>query len=205
MHLAEGVLDGPTLAASALLAVGGIALGLKRLDDARLPMAALLGAVFFVASTVHVPVGVGSVHLILNGLAGLLLGWAVFPVIAVALILQAALFSFGGFAVLGANTLLLALPAVAAHYACRPLLAADAPRARLLTAGALAGVIGIAGAATIAGLMLAASGGRAFGDLIALLAAAHVPVMLVDATVGALTVAALARLMPRALAAGTAA
>lgn len=199
MHLAEGVLNAPTLAASALLALGGVALGLKRLDDRRLPLAALLGAAFFVASSVHVPIGVGSVHLILNGVAGLLLGWAAFPVIAVGLILQAALLSYGGFAVLGANTLLLAAPAVAAHYLCRPLLVAGAPRTRLLAAGALAGAIGIAGAALIAALLLAASGGRAFAQLIALLVAAHAPVLVIDAVIGALAVATLGRLMPHAL------
>ncbi|WVM89838.1 energy-coupling factor ABC transporter permease [Halopseudomonas pachastrellae] len=73
-----------------------------------MPLAALLGAAFMVASTLHMPVGVGSVHLILNGLAGLLLGWAVFPLFFVALLLQAALFSFGGFTVLGANLLIMA-------------------------------------------------------------------------------------------------
>jgi cobalt/nickel transport system permease protein len=199
MHLAEGVLTGPTLLASAALAVAGVALGLKRLDDRRLPLAALLGAVFFVASAVHVPVGVGSVHLILNGLAGLLLGWAAFPVIVVGLVLQAALFSFGGFAVLGANTLLLALPAVAAHYACRPLLMPGASRRQLLLAGALAGVIGIGGAAAIASVLLAASGGRQFAELIALLAVAHLPVLAIDAAVGALALVTLARLVPHAL------
>jgi cobalt/nickel transport system permease protein len=199
MHLAEGVLTGPTLLASAALAVAGVALGLKRLDDHRLPLAALLGAVFFVASAVHVPVGVGSVHLILNGLAGLLLGWAAFPVIVVGLVLQAALFSFGGFAVLGANTLLLALPAVAAHYACRPLLVPGASRRQLLLAGALAGVIGIGGAAAIASVLLAASGGRQFAELIALLAVAHLPVLAIDAAVGALALVTLARLVPHAL------
>jgi len=199
MHLAEGVLDAATLATCALLAAGGVALGLRRLDDRRLPVAALLGAVFFVASAVHVPIGVGAVHLVLNGLAGLLLGWAAFPVIAVALVLQAALLSFGGFAVLGANLLLLALPAVAAHYACRRLLAPPATRRRLLAAGALAGAIGIAGAALIASLLLAASGGGAFADLIALLVAAHLPVLVVDAAVGAAALAMLGRLVPHAL------
>ncbi len=199
MHLAEGVLDAATLAACALLAAGGVSLGLRRLDDRHLPVAALLGAVFFVASAVHVPIGLGSVHLILNGLAGLLLGWAVFPVIAVALVLQAALLSFGGFAVLGANLLLLALPAVAAHYTCRPLLSMPASRPRLLAAGALAGAIGIGGAALIASLLLAASGGRAFADLIALLVAAHLPVLVIDAAIGAAALAMLGRLMPQAL------
>ena len=139
-------------------------------------------------------------NLILNGLAGLLLGWAVFPVILVGLLLQAALFSFGGFAVLGANTLLLALPAVAAHYLLRGWLDARAPRARLLAVGALASAIGIGGAAAVAALLLAASGGPALHDLIALVVLAHAPVLLIDALVGALVVALLARLLPRALA-----
>lgn len=199
MHLAEGVLNAPTLLGCGLLAAAGVALGLRRLDDRQLPLAALLGATFFVASTVHVPVGLGSVHLVLNGLAGVLLGWAVFPVILVGLLLQAALFSFGGFTVLGANTLLLALPAVLAHYSCRPLLRPAAPRGHLLAAGVLAAVFGVGGATLLAGLALALSGGRQFQELIALLALAHVPVLAVDGLIGALALATLGRLMPEAL------
>lgn len=199
MHLAEGVLAGPTLIGCALVAAGAVAFGLRRLPEHKLPLAALLGAAFFVASAVHVPVGVGSVHLVLNGLAGLLLGWAVFPVLLVGLLLQAALFSFGGFAVLGANLLILATPGVLAHYLLRSQLCAGAGRTRLLVAGAAAGVLGLAGAALIASLLLLSTGGRQFSDLIALLVAAHLPVMLIDATVGALTVALLARMLPAAL------
>lgn len=200
MHLAEGVLSAPLLAASAALAAGGVALGLRRLREEQLPLAALLGAVFFVACTIHVPVGVGSVHLVLNGLAGLLLGWAVFPVLCVALLLQAALFSFGGFAVLGANLLIMALPGVAAHYLLRRHLGAAMGRPHALLAGALCGVIGIGGAALLAGALLALSGGRVFGELIVLFGLAHLPVMAVDAAIGAFTVAALVRMMPQALA-----
>lgn len=123
MHLAEGVLSGPVLATTSVLAAGGLVIGLRRLTEAQLPLAALLGAAFFVASTIHVPVGVGSVHLVLNGLAGLLLGWSVFPVFFVALLLQAALFSFGGFTVLGANLLIMAVPALMTHWLLRPLVA----------------------------------------------------------------------------------
>lgn len=200
MHLAEGVLTAPLLAASAALAAGGVALGLARLREAQLPLAALLGAVFFVASTIHVPVGVGSVHLVLNGLAGLLLGWAVFPVLCVALLLQAALFSFGGFTVLGANLLIMALPGLAAHYLLRGRLSPPVARPRALTAGALCGIVGVGGAALLAGGLLALSGGRAFSELIVLFSLAHVPVMVVDAAIGAFTVATLVRMMPQALA-----
>lgn len=204
MHLAEGVLSAPALLGAALAGAAGIAIGLRRLGEAQLPLAALLGAAFFVASTIHVPVGVGSVHLILNGLAGLLLGWAAFPVFFVALLLQAALFSFGGFAVLGANLVIMALPALAAHYALRGLVARavanDPPsRSRLLAAGAGCGLIGIGGAILVASALLALAGGRAFSDLIALLAIAHLPVLAVDAAIGALTVGLLARMLPRAL------
>lgn len=78
MHLSEGVLHTPILLAGAVLAVAGIAVGLRRLESERLPLTALLPLHFFVAGTIHVPVGIGSVHLILNGMAGLFLGWAVF-------------------------------------------------------------------------------------------------------------------------------
>jgi cobalt/nickel transport system permease protein len=199
MHLAEGVLNAPTLAACGALAAAAVAYGLHRLTERKLPLAALLGAAFFVAGTVHVPVGVGSVHLVLNGLAGLLLGWAVFPVVLVGLLLQAALFSFGGFAVLGANVLILATPGLVAHLLLRGQLRAGASRARLAATGALAGVIGLGGAALIAGSLLAATGGRAFADLIALLVAAHLPVLAVDALIGALTVVLLARMLPGVL------
>lgn len=200
MHLADGVLNAPLLIAGAALSAAGVALGLRSLREEKLPLAALLGAAFFVASTIHVPVGPGSVHLVLNGLAGLLLGWAVFPVLCVALLLQAALFSFGGFAVLGANLLAVALPGVLAHYLLRSRLGAETTHARAMLAGAACGVIGIGGAVLMIGGMLALSGGRAFGELIVLFSLAHLPVMAVDAVIGAFTVAALLRMMPQSLA-----
>ena len=111
MHIAEGVLDTPTLLAAAGCTAFGLTIGLRRLTPRTLPTAALFAAVFFLVGTIHIPIGVASVHLILNGLIGLLLGWLAFPVIFVALALQALLFSFGGFTSLGANTLLMAYAA----------------------------------------------------------------------------------------------
>ena len=119
MHLSEGVLHTPVLLAGVALAGVGVAVGLRRLESERLPLTALFAAAFFVAGTIHVPVGIGSVHLILNGMAGLFLGWAVFPAFLIALLLQVLFFSFGGFAVLGVNLCVMALPAVAAHYVLR--------------------------------------------------------------------------------------
>lgn len=116
MHIAEGVLTTQVLAGGGSIAAIGTAIGLRKLDYERIPRVAILSSAFFVASLVHVPVGPSSTHLILNGLIGLILGWAAFPAILVGLILQVILFQFGGFTTLGVNTVNMALPAVIVWY-----------------------------------------------------------------------------------------
>jgi hypothetical protein len=96
----------------AALTVAGAAIGLKKLDYEAIPRVAILSAAFFVASLIHVPVGPVGLHLVLNGLMGLLLGWLAFPAILIALFLQALLFQFGGLTVLGVNAFTMAAPAV---------------------------------------------------------------------------------------------
>ncbi len=122
MHISEGVLSIPVLAGGWVLAGLGTAIGLKKMDYDKIMSVAMLSAAFFVASLIHVPIGPSSAHLILNGLLGIVLGWACFPAILVALFLQAVLFQFGGLAVLGVNTCTMAIPALLAGIICRPLL-----------------------------------------------------------------------------------
>jgi cobalt/nickel transport system permease protein len=197
MHLADGVLNLPTLVGSSVCTIAGLAWGLRALTPRTLTTAALFTAVFFVIGTLHIPLGIGSVHLILNGLIGLLMGWLAFPVIFVALVLQALLFSFGGFAVLGANTLLLAAPAVLAHFVLRPFIAGSVQSQRkLMLLGSLAAIIGIGGATLIASAMLWSVGQQTLLNLIVLFSAAQVPVLVIDAIVSALVVAALGRALP---------
>ncbi len=116
MHISEGVLSGPVLVAGAAMAAGGVAVGLKKIDYDQIPRTAILSAAFFVASLVHVPVGPSNVHLTLNGLLGLLLGWGAFPAILIALVLQAVFFQFGGITTLGVNTVVMATPAICVYY-----------------------------------------------------------------------------------------
>ncbi|MFP4360945.1 MAG: cobalt transporter CbiM, partial [Alphaproteobacteria bacterium] len=127
MHIVDGALAGEVVAGGAVLAAGGLAIGLKSLDLERIPAAGLLSATFFTASLIHVPLGPSSVHLIMNGLAGLVLGWAAFPALFVGLLLQAVFFGFGGVTVLGVNTVAIALPAVLAGLATRSLVRTAAP------------------------------------------------------------------------------
>ena len=116
MHISEGVLSPGVLIAGAALTTAGVAVGLKGLDHEKIPSIGILSAAFFVASLVHVPIGPSSVHLILNGLLGLILGWKAFPAILVGLALHALLFQFGGITTLGVNTLNMALPAIICYY-----------------------------------------------------------------------------------------
>lgn len=196
MHLSEGVLHTPTLLAGYLVASIGVSIGLRKLDTQRLPLVALFSAVFFIASTIHIPVGVGSVHLILNGLAGLLLGWAVFPAFLIALVLQILFFSFGGFAVLGINLCIMALPALAFHYLGRAYLSDHLSRAKQVGLGLGAGIIGVGGAGLLAALVLAADGGKHYSDLIALLWLSHIPVFILDSVISVGIITTLGKMRP---------
>ncbi|MEJ2426877.1 MAG: energy-coupling factor ABC transporter permease, partial [Candidatus Thiodiazotropha sp.] len=86
-HIPDGVLSAPVLISGAIASTGLIAIALRRLDYERIPQAAMLSSAFFVSSLISVPVGPSSVHLLLNGLMGMVLGWAAVPAILVALLL----------------------------------------------------------------------------------------------------------------------
>ena len=199
MHLSEGVLHTPVLLAGVALSGVGVAVGLRRLESERLPLTALFAAAFFVAGTIHVPVGIGSVHLILNGMAGLFLGWAVFPAFLIALLLQVLFFSFGGFAVLGVNLCVMALPAVAAHYVLRGYLKPGMGPMAKLFAGLGAGIIGVGGAGVLASLVLALDGGKHYQDLIALLLLSHLLVFVLDGIISYGVISLLSKMYPSAL------
>lgn len=145
MHIEEGILSPPVLIAGTVCAAAGVAMGLKKMDAQDIPRVGVLTATFFVASLIHVPFGVASAHLILNGLLGILLGWVAFPAIFIGLTLQTLFFGYGGLSVLGVNTLTMALPAVLCHYLFRPTLETQSGARSLpllLSMGGL-GVLGV--------------------------------------------------------------
>jgi len=178
MHISEGILSGPVLVSGAALAVVGTGIGLKRLDYDRIAQAGILSASFFVASLIHVPIGPSNIHLILNGVVGLLLGWGAFPAILVALVLQAVLFQYGGITTLGVNTVLMAAPAVLCYYLFRPLIQSE-NKALFLSGAFLVGSGAILFSGIILGLSLVFTG-ESFIKAAALVVAAHVPIMLIE-------------------------
>lgn len=179
MHIVDGALSNPVVIAGAVATAGGIAVGLRSLDLDRIPTAGVLSASFFVASLIHVPIGPSSVHLILNGLAGLLLGWAAFPALFVGLLLQAVFFGFGGLTVLGINALNIAFPAVLAGILFRPMIGRGSPASAAVWGG-LGGAFSIAATTAMVAVSLALSG-DAFIPAAKLVFLAHIPVMVVEA------------------------
>lgn len=143
MHLPDGIMPLDLVMAGNLGGAALTALALARLRklpdvQAEVPRAAMLTAVFFAASTIALPVPPTSVHLLLTGLMGVMLGWFAVPALLVGLFLQAVLFGHGGLTTLGLNLLILAPAALI----CRASHIWLAPRLPDLAAG-IAGAGGV--------------------------------------------------------------
>lgn len=198
MHIAEGVLSPAVLAGGAVLALAGTARGLRKLEYDRLVAVGILSAAFFVASLIHVPVGLSSAHLVLNGLVGVLLGWAAFPSILVALLLQALLFQFGGITVLGVNVFTMGFAAVISWYVFRAICYLCPGMKGVRVAAFMGGALGVALAAVLTALALAFTD-EVFWLAARLLLLAHLPVMLVEGLVTMFTVSFIMRVRPELL------
>ncbi len=197
MHLSEGIITGTVLAGGTAAAAAGLAVGLRQLKSERIPRVAILSSTFFVASLIHVPVGPVSVHLVLNGINGLLLGWAAFPSIFVALTFQMLLFQFGGITVLGLNTLNMALPAVIAGMLFGPMVRSRSKQMALI-GGFLAGSLSV----LMSGFLVAFSlflSGEQFLEAAAVALGAHIPIMVVEGFVTSVCVGFIRKVKPEIL------
>jgi len=198
MHIAEGVLSVPVLACGGAVAAAGVLAGLHRLDPEDIPRVGLLSAAFFVGSLIHFPLGPVSVHLLLTGFLGILLGLAAVPAILAALLLQALLFQHGGFTALGANTVIMALPAVMVGYAWRPFRAVNRRGLRIGVAF-LCGAGAVLLAAVLMATALLASG-EAFRDVAGIVTIAHLPVAALEGFITATAIGFLDVVKPEVLA-----
>jgi len=195
MHISEGILAAPVLISGFGLSALGVGYGLKRIDNEQLPQVALLSAAFFVASLIHVPIGPSSAHLVLSGLVGLILGWAAFPAIFIALLLQALLFQFGGLTVLGVNTFSMAAPAVLCGIVAKPFIA---DTAKGTFAAFVAGFLSIAVSCLLVGGALVTAGDQ-FLPAVQTLVAANFPVMIIEGIITASAVGFLRKVKPELL------
>ena len=196
MHISDGVLPLSVTIGGYAAGAALVAWSARRTRDRDLPKLAVMTAAFFVASLIHVPFGPTSVHLILPGLTGALLGPSAFLSISLGLLLQSLLFQFGGLTALGANALMMGLPALVCGWFFQQFKGRSIRRQAV--AGGLAGALGTVLAAGMLALLLAAGGEDFFGVAkIALLA--HGPLVVIEAVVTGFTVTFLARVKPALL------
>src|SRR3989304_3842158 len=106
MHISDGVLSPYIVGIGWALALPTLAVSVRRLRTDQVGVYGVVAAAFFACSTIHVPLGPFSMHLVLNGMAGLLLGWGALTVVTVGLLLQALLIGFGGLIGLGVKFLI---------------------------------------------------------------------------------------------------
>jgi cobalt/nickel transport system permease protein len=159
VHIDNNVLRWPWELGGFALAAVLLALAAWRLDHEEVPRIALLTAAFYIGSSIHVKVPITSVHLILNALVGIVLGWRSVLAIFVGLLFQAILLGHGGYLALGVNTCIITPPALLACLAFRglhrvPWLRHPAARAVLVAASTAIWVLGAVAAVTLLRLRL---------------------------------------------------
>ena len=89
MHISEGVLKPEIIVPCSALCVVWVSSLIYKLKTSDIPKVAAVSAMFFMASFIHVPIGVTSIHLVLSGLAGAFLGANAVLAIFIALFFQA--------------------------------------------------------------------------------------------------------------------
>ena len=210
MHIPDGILPIQITAAgyAATAAVTWYSLRkIKQKEDPRqdIPKASLMTAAFFVVSLIHIPIPPTSVHLVLNGLMGALLGYYAFPAILIGLFFQAVMFGHGGLTTLGVNAIIMGLPAIIAAYIfrLRRLGNRESPRWDGVF-GFLSGFValGLSVAMFVAILLtsLPADLNAAVEQAaLFILAIAHLPLMLIEGVITAFLVIFLRRVRPTML------
>lgn len=124
MHIPDGILPVPVTAAGYAATAAVTWYSVRKINKKEnprqdIPKASILTAAFFVVSWIHIPVPPTSVHLVLNGLLGAILGYFAFPAILIGLFFQAVMFQHGGLTTLGVNAMIMGLPSLIAYFIFR--------------------------------------------------------------------------------------
>jgi len=194
VHIADGILPVSLVAGGLVGGAAVVGTSLRWLAPANVPRVGLLTAAFFVASSIHVPVGPTSVHLLLHGLVGIILGPLSSIALLVALALQALLLFEGGTTVIGFNLLTMTCGAMLARTIFDALGGATHPT-RAAAAGFLGGAIAVYGSTLIVvfGLWMA---GEEWIRLRQMFLLAHLPIALIEGAVVGSAAAFIVRVKP---------
>ena len=196
MHISDGVLPVSITIGCYAATIALTAVGVRKTPAESLPKVAVVTSAFFVSSLIHVPLGPTSVHLLLPGLVGILLGPSAFISIVLGLTLQSMLFQFGGITALGANSIMMGIPALMVGWLFKQL------KGSTLTGHAIAGAFGgFLGTILSVGFLAALlyTGGEDFLGVGKIAIIAILPVSIIEAIIAYFTVVFLFKVKPELL------
>lgn len=200
MHLSDGVLSFPVVATTSIVAAGLLVYSIKNIKQEEIPKISLMTATFFMFSLISIPIGPSSVHPLLCGLLGILLGWRSPIAIFIGLLLQALLFQHGGLTTLGANTLIVSVPAIITY-----LVFTSFKNIQRINTTLLSGIVGMLGGilAVLLLIVFLVTTSSFYTDgmfsVVRLLVISHIPLMIIEAILTALTIKVLIQARPQFL------
>ena len=198
MHIADGVLSTPVVVTTAVATAAVLAYSVKGIKEEEIPKTSLMAGVFFAVSLISIPVGPSSIHPLFAGLLGVILGRRAPLALFVGLLLQAVLFQHGGLTTLGANTMMLSIPALLAGFLYHLM-----PRKAVIFRGALVGALSVMITVLILIVLLIVTDlrfGQGTFSVINILITGHLPLAAIEAVVTGFALQLIARAKPEMLA-----
>lgn len=204
VHISDGVLSLPVILVgwAVTLGITGLILWWRKEKKGALaeeiPKLSVMTGAFFVVSLIHIPLGPTSVHLVLNGLMGVILGILAYPAILIGVILQTILFQHGGLTTIGINTVNIGIPALISYaifkYGRKINPFSKKDRSRTVF-GAIAGALAVLISVLLLILSLVTTG-REFLAVAATVAIAHIPVIIIEGAITGSVVGLLSKVKP---------
>ncbi|WP_462272246.1 cobalt transporter CbiM [Methanohalophilus sp.] len=200
MHISDGVLSTTVITGGWVITIVIAILSFwwryREVDVVEeIPKFSVMTAAFFVASLIHIPLGPTSVHLIFNGLVGVILGPLAYVAMLVGLTLQAFLFQHGGVTTIGVNTMNVGIPALLCFYIFKKGINYGFSEKIM---GGISGALAVFFTTILLSISLLTTGEEFLG-VAGVAAAAHFPVMIIEGIVTASVVTYLAKVKPELL------
>jgi cobalt/nickel transport system permease protein len=148
MHISDGILPISISIAGYVAASSITYYNIKKINkmdepEKEIPKVSILTACFFISSTIHIPIPPTSIHMLLIGIMGILLGNFSFLAVIIGLFFQAVIFGHGGIVSLGINSVIFGFPALCCSYLYKVLKPYIINKLRCGTIGFLIGLLGV--------------------------------------------------------------